>query len=359
MKDDYSSINTLHAGLLMLTSAGLYNHVMVIPHLLASSGRDAWFSSLLAAFPLLLLLFLLSYLMKRMEGTPLYVWVRERGGRIMAGGLSFLFALYLFLQIYITIKEMIHWTIFTYLTEVPNWVLNLFFLLAVGAALYGGLTTITITNIILLPVIILLGFFVATGNVPNKDYSLLFPLLENGVTPLLRGILYTMSGFSEIALLLLLLPYVKKRIHFTGLFLLSLSFIWLLLGPLTGAIAIFGPKEGSMLRFPAYEEWSIVSIGTILTHVDYLAINQWLSGALIRVSLLSYLLLSLFPAADKSIWRKRGLLFFLILFFLSSIPIPDTTFFVWQKRSLLFTFYLLLLLLFFLFILAVKGKKRA
>lgn len=352
MDEETSFIHPIQAYLLMVTSAGLSAHVIVIPHLLTVSGRDAWLAAILALFPFFLYLLLILFLLKKLGEKSLRDWLLLKIGKRATFLISLLFSFYLLTKVYFTMKELIHWTLATYLTEVPNWLLSLLFLIAVYLAVSGGLTTITITNGILLPLILLLGFFAATSNLPNKDYSLLFPLLEDGPGSLVGGMLYSLAGYSEIALILLYHHRVRRPLHPAWLFPVGLIFFWFLMGPLTGALAKFGPKEAAILRFPAFEEWSLAGIGTFFTHVDYLVINQWLSGALIHVSLLIHLSFSLFPHPSQKGMKKGRVLFFLLLFLITMISVPDDAFFRWQAAALLFSLGLILSLLLLLFILS-------
>lgn len=56
-------------------------------------------------------------------------------------------------------------------------------IILMGLCLIGalkGMKTITMAAGILLPLVVLLGFYVAIVNAEHKDYNLLFPLLEFG-----------------------------------------------------------------------------------------------------------------------------------------------------------------------------------
>lgn len=63
--------------------------------------------------------------------------------------------------------------------------------------------------------------------------------------------------------------------------------VGLTLGPLMGAIAIFGPFEAARMRFPAYEEWRLVTFGHFLEHIDFFPYINGLSVHL-RGSRLGY-----------------------------------------------------------------------
>src|SRR5690606_24383755 len=116
------------------------------------------------------------------------------------------------------------------------------------------------------------------------DYSLLMPVFEHGLKPVLMGSMYVGGGLTELIVLLFMQHRLKKQVKYWHIVLLSLFLTFLVFGPTTGAIAEFGPVEASNLRYPAYEEWRLVKIGKYVQHVDFLSIHQWMSGAFARIA---------------------------------------------------------------------------
>src|SRR5690606_22187538 len=137
---------------------------------------------------------------------------------------------------------------------------------------------------ILLPFVIVFGDFVMTANLPAKNYSLILPIAEHGWQPVFLGGLYVGGGLVELIVILLLQQELKKKVALWKLWLLSLFLVLLVFGPVLGAIAEFGPAEAARLRYPAFEEWRLVTIGNYIRHVDFFSIFQWLSGAFVRIA---------------------------------------------------------------------------
>jgi spore germination protein KB len=78
------------------------------------------------------------------------------------------------------------------------------------------------------------------------------------------------------------------------------------------AIAEFGPYEASKLRYPAFEQWKLLTISKEITRMDFLSIYQWISGAFIRISLLIYIGSHLIKVSKYRIWII-GLLYILAI----------------------------------------------
>ncbi|KEO81909.1 GerAB/ArcD/ProY family transporter [Tumebacillus flagellatus] len=285
-----TEISSFQAVLLMLASTGLINHVIIIPMILQKIGRDSWISVFLAAAVALLWSPLLVLICKRLRQRSLVVWFRERYGKAVAGALGGLISLYLLAVSAMTLKSMLAWTKTSYMTLTPTIALLILFLILCFSNSFAGIQSIGATGGILVPFVIVFGFFVMLGNEHQKNYHQLLPFLENGWSPVFKGIFYAGAGFAELLNVLLIQHHVKKPVGWKLFLLLVFCFMGLTLGPLTGAVAEFGAFEAAEQRFPAYEEWRLLFIGRYVEHVDFLSIYQWLVGAFLRISLSMYLI---------------------------------------------------------------------
>src|SRR5699024_3342294 len=203
-----------------------------------------------------------------------------------------------------TMRETLQWINATFLIETPVFPLLIIYTVVCILLASTSLRTILITNAIVLFGVIIFGFFVAIVNIQVKDYTLLMPIFEDGFQPVLKGMVYPASGMIEVVLILFFHHKIKGRIRFIHYVIIIGILTVLTLGPLIGAITEFGPDEAINQRFPAYEEWGLVSIGRFIEHLDFLSIYQWLTGAFIRVGLILYLVIHLlnFHGKTKKIW---------------------------------------------------------
>lgn len=336
---------------MLILAIGLMNHVMVIPPLLRDAERDAWVSILVTVLPYLLWISILYYILKYTHQQPVLSLIRSRFGTWAGGVIRALFAVYLFVMSLITVKETVMWAHASYFPRTPFVVLSVALILLCCFAAWSGIRAIAIASGVLLPFVILFGDFVMTSNLPKKEYALLLPMFEHGFGRVLQGAVYIGGGLAELVILLLFQHQFKKKIPLWTLWVLGIFLILLIMGPVTGAIAEFGPYEAANLRYPAYEEWRLVRIGKYLQHVDFLSIYQWLAGAFSRISLSLFLLLDLTVTERKRKARGIGVAVFGAVFvLLVSLPISDMQFLFFLKHvyfpfSLLFATGLLLLIL--------------
>ena len=255
-------------------------------------------------------------------------------------------------------RETLQFVANTFLPETPFvFLLAIFTLLCVMLAT-TNIQTIVMINVLVLVGVISFGFFAAFTNLQVKDYNLLRPFLEDGFQPVIHGMIYPASGIIELIFLIFIQHKVKDQIRFPHFVTMILILTVLTMGPLIGAITEFGPDEAAMQRFPAYEEWGLVTIGNFFEHLDFLSIYQWLSGTFIRVGLLLFIVIDLLNmnGKRKKIWTSIAPVFMVIC--LSLYSISDNTFDELKGKYILpITFFFFFIVSLFLAIVAfVSGK---
>ncbi len=308
------SISILHVIFLSMTVIGLKNHVTIIPPLLNVVGRDGWASVIMATGIIFFWLFLLVFIQKKTNQEPIRDWLDGKIGKICSTIVIYIIAIYLLVLAAFTMVETLQWVNTTFLPETPVIILLLIYTILCILLVTTSLQTIVILNVFVLFGVVVFGFFVAFTNLQVKEYELLRPFFEHGFQPVIKGMIYPASGFIELIILLFLQHQFKERLRWYHFAIILFILMGLTLGPLMGAIAEFGPTEAAKQRYPAYEEWGLVSIGRYIEHLDFFSIYQWLTGTFIRVSFLLYVIADLFKMTGdpKQIWRMIAPPFFLL-----------------------------------------------
>lgn len=285
-----STFGRLPAVCMLILSVGLVNHVLIVPVILNTAGRDSWMSPLLTCvIGIVWVSFPLYGTLKRLK-EPFWSMVERKLGKAGAWLIKLPVLVLLLGVAFNTLIDSISWSKTTYLPYTPNYI---FAIAMLGVSLYAvtkGLRTIAFASGILLPFVILLGDFVMSANMPHKDFQYLKPYFENGYWQIVSGALLAACTMGEIYMLVLYQHLIKNRFRRWQLLLLMVCLVLLSLGPLLGAIVQFGPTEAAKMRYPAFSQWRLVQVGKYLEHLDFFAIYQWLSGAMIRIALSLYLL---------------------------------------------------------------------
>jgi spore germination protein KB len=319
-------LNTVQLICVFMLSIGLMNHVIVVPLLLDAAGRDAWISAIIALVALPLWLPLLYFIMKQSNQINFFLWLKTEFNRAIAYFVAILGSLLLLVIGYVTLNDTVTFTTTTYLTRTPDWAVLLTITVMCFYNAYYGIPSIAKTAVIIFPFVAVFGILVAIATAPHKDYSLLKPIMENGFTPVFKGMIYAGAGYVEIFLILFMQHHLQARFSFKALFIISVLAASLSIGPTIGAIIEFGPKEAEDLRYPAFEQWRLISLGTYIEYLDFLAVYQWMSGAFIRISLATALIPELFHVTDKKARLWILTVIYIAIFLLSWIPISDDKF---------------------------------
>ena len=285
-------ITYLQLCFIMMLSTGLLNHVIIIPILLQQAGRDGWLSVIMLMPIVLSWIPLLQRLLKAKGQQALFPWMKERFGPAVAWSVP---GLYLWISAFVTVKDTVNWTKTSYLPQTPLFVVTLALLILCIFGALAGLRSIAVCSGILLPFVLLFGYFIMFANAKYQDYTLMFPLFEHGYMPAVRGTLYIGAGLAELFLLVLIQHRISKTPRFWGIAALALILGGLTIGPLIGSITNFGIKEAVNIRYPAFEQWRLVTVTKYIEHVDFLSIYQWMSGAFIRISFMLFLIVELLP----------------------------------------------------------------
>lgn len=335
-------ISILETYFILLLTLGITNHVILIPLLLQTAGRDAWMGVILTTVLQLVWLYIFYIIIKRTNQKSITLWFKERFGLVVGWIFLIIITCYFFLMALVMLRETTTWIKVTYLPQTPKFFVSIVIVLLCVYVTYNGIRSIAIISGILLPFVWILGHFVAVTNLQYKDYSLLTPLFVDGYVPMLRSMIVAGGGFMELIILIFIQHHISRKVSYMALAILAILLAGLTLGPLMGAIANFGPTQAMQARYPAFDQWMLVTITKYITHIDFLALYQWISGALIRISLF------LFMITDSISFKKSKskLIFLLILgSFLSGlsfIPVIDRQLelYVMGKYSLPFLLFL-------------------
>lgn len=351
-------INFIQLAMVVMLSNGLLSHVFINPMLLDASGRDAWLAVLLAGIIFLPWCVLLVFIMRKSNQQKLLPWLIQRTNKVFAYTIIILVMIKMYLIGGTTVYHTASWTIANYLPNAPRIVLSGLLLTVCFYCASKGMRTLAIASGILLPIVIILGYFVSFANMPNKDYALLFPILENGWEPPLKGMIYAGGGFFELVFILTIQHYVKSKIKIWQMIVFGLITIYITLGPITGSISEFGPDEAAKQFESPYEQWRLVRLGEFIEHVDFLSVYQWLSGACIRISVSMFVLADILHYHSKRIKNLILLVVFTSYILISLLPLNQNTYYLYLYNyyvpySLIVSGFLSLV---FLFIALKKDK---
>ena len=298
-------IGLLHVTFLIMTFIGLKNHVTILPPVLEHVKRDGWASVLLATILTIPWLFLILFIQNKSKKQSIKIWLKSKIGKFATNIILYFVVFFIFLMAAFTLRETILWISSTFLPYTPKLLLLAVYITLCTFLASSNIQTFVIVNTFVLLFVVVFGFYVAIVNIQVKEYDLIRPFFEHGFGPVLRGLVYPASGFIELFLLVFIQQHFKSKLKWYHLVIMLFILMGLTMGPLLGAIVEFGPEEAAKQRYPAFEEWALVSIGSFIEQMDFLSIYQWLTGTFIRVSFLLFIAADIlnFTGNRKKIWN--------------------------------------------------------
>jgi len=308
----------------LLLSVGLFAHVEIIPALLSTLKRNAWISIVPTFLILIIWSFFLYKIVSITKQQSIIKFIQDNGQKYTYYLLLFPIGIYLILNALITARDIIFWSQLSYMQEYSSFPLAIILFLFCLFCTLSGFFSIGILSSLLCPIVVFLGFFISLANVKKKHYELLFPLLTDGYIPLIKGLLYSSLPVMELFIIIFLTPILKKTISMKQILIAGILILFLMLGPTIGAIIEFGPDQAVKYRYPAFEQWRIISIGRYFSHADFFAVFQWLSGGVIRISLFILIACNIFTKGMKSM--KVILFIYGILIIGCLVPIDQSMF---------------------------------
>ncbi len=282
-------INTWQATALF-TSIITSTAVFFPPSFIAQqAGRDAWLAFLLGSAYGLLALALTVPLHTRYPGRNFF----QIGEVLLGQLLGKLFALaYVFFLIVFTCIVVREFAGFLATTFMPRTPVEFFSAVIVAMGLYAvyhGVEVIArVSELTFFIVVFVFLFFFAMG-IKELDLSVVLPILNSGLAPVLKGsaIYFVWSG--QIFFLSLLFPYLNRPAQAWKVGVLSLAATAFLLA--IGAIfleSFFGYQFTARAFFPALSYARVVGIAGFLERIEVLVIPIWVTGIYLKIAFLIF-----------------------------------------------------------------------
>ncbi len=280
-------ISALQAAMLVAGAVSLTGHALAVTFFIQAGGRDSWMAGLVAMPIAAVAVWSMIRLSQFHPGQSLVEYlprVLGYAGYPVAG----LYLIYYLTTVVFTLRMTTDWMVDSILMQTPSWVLGLTYMLAVLYCAWMGLDAVARVNQFTLPLLTGLGMLVSLGTAQAKDYSLLTPLFEFGVGPVLSTTFLGLGYFGEMSVLMMITGHVSppERKRMLKYSLLALLYVVITMtGPLAGSIATLGYRVAEQMPYPTFTHWMMVSLARFFERTDLLAVHQWLAGAYVRLAL--------------------------------------------------------------------------
>lgn len=277
-----------------LTSTVLATAILFIPSIsTAAAGCDAWLSLLPAGVFGAVAGLMAACLALRFQEETVIQFTPRLLGFIPGKIVGFIYILYFFFIVHVVLAEFHILLSTVYLPRTPDVVHIGVLLILVIYLVTKGLEVYCRVNGIILPILIvavLIIFFSTVKDVRLENFQ---PMLENGLQPVIWGAFVPASWFSQIAIILMLTPYIAtaERLKARRVILLA---VLILVGVLTlillAAIGHLSANRTATLLFPTFNLVRSINFETmpIFERQDPLFMVIWIAGMLVKVAAFFY-----------------------------------------------------------------------
>jgi spore germination protein KB len=229
-------------------------------------------------------------------------------------------------------------------------------------AVRGAVETLGRASQFFIPIVILLWLLTVVMLIPDLQVKNMFPVLEKGIIPSIKGAFLLQGWFTHVALLSMLLPFLTDREKGIKSGMISVFLIMLTLTLLNIiGLCLFGGIVGTF-TFPLMEATRYISIAGFLEHLEAIAMAVWVAGAFIKISVFYYALV-LGTAQWLNLSDYRSLVFpfgfLLVLLALWSAPNMQILATITERSTIFYnnTFHTVIPIL-LLLIAVIQKKKR-
>ncbi|WP_216827557.1 GerAB/ArcD/ProY family transporter [Alkalihalobacterium elongatum] len=254
-KKDYE-ISPIEMGI-SLTSLIFGVGILTLPRTLANEvgTTDGWISILLAGFISIGLIYLYTQLQKNFPNRTYLQFLAEgKIGKWVAKFMGILFTIYLVVLVSIQARILAMAVKMYLIDQTPSEVLVAIILLLITYAVSKGVQGIIHIHLMFTPFIFVALFTIMIFNFNEAQFDRLLPVMSEGISPVLYGVLPPMFSFAGVFLLFFFMAYMKEsdlRSGTISLFMLATTLIYAFLT--ITAYGVFGLEMTMVITFPAVE----------------------------------------------------------------------------------------------------------
>lgn len=209
-------------------------------------------------------------------------------GKIPGKIMGIILLLVLWQEAGLIVREYDEFVIGNFLPQTPMIVVAGGMMFVCAMAVHGGLEVMARSAQVFVPITVLLFLLIDILLIPDLDTKNILPMLENGLTPSLKGAIVPASWFNLFFLLTFILPYLGKKekglkwgiiavIAVTITMVMSNLFSLLLFGNMT-----------STFTYPFFSAARYISLADFLQHIESIVMAIWVAGIFVKVSVFLY-----------------------------------------------------------------------
>jgi len=267
--------------------------VIYVPSFTATEAKEsAWLAASILPFSFgYLTLWVVFKLGSCFPNQTIFQYCEVIMGKFMGKGLGMAYIIFLLVMDILVLREFSDFLSMTTLPLTPKiWVLFSIVAIATYGA-YQGLEVI-VRAVQFIFGIYIGGFTTAILlGLSNFKLGRLLPFMEDGLMPILWGSIVPASWYGEIVILAILFPFINKPKEIQKKGLVALVAITLFVTvDVAVTIGVLGSKLSSSFAVPLWSMARSIELGEVVQRLESFLLVFWITGVVIKTTLLSYLI---------------------------------------------------------------------
>jgi spore germination protein KB len=346
--------------LIILSYIGAY--ILNIPSVLAVEAKqDAWIAAILGTINSVLIMLLYSSLGTVMKNATPIQYCKKLFGSWLGGLIAFSFVIFLLCNTLVFVWIVGDFMITQLMPETPMIVINLLFTVIILFAARLGLEATARAAEVLFPWVIIGIISLFLFILPDVELQRLLPISDNGIKPVLHGLLL-FNSFIPLTQVIILMIYPSsvnnikesKKSLISGMLMggiiISLVVIF--------SILILGAEATGRNTYPVYALAKKISIGNILERLEAITAMVWIVALFFQGFLYFYgSAVALAETFGMKGYKPLTMPLSLLIVIFSVVIFPNTTYATeWDKTT--YVSYSLIYGLLFPLLLLIIGKLK-
>jgi spore germination protein KB len=265
---------------------------LVVPAVTARHAeRDLWMVPIMSSFFGFFIMVIAYQLHKLYPGKTLIQYSEQIVGRFIGKTVSLIYIFECLKSVSIISRQYGEFIAGAFLPYTPRTVIigSMIFVCAVAARL--GIEAIARAAQIFVPLLILGWMIAIILLIPDMEINYMLPILEKGITPIIKGSISLSAWFLHFTTLTFLLPLLsdQKGVVKWGTFsVIAIIFTLVLLDLVT--LFILGEITSSQ-TYPVMNAVKYIEVADFLEHLESIVMATWVAGAFVKISVYYYILI--------------------------------------------------------------------
>jgi spore germination protein KB len=265
--------------------------ILLVPAITARQAKqDMWLSPFWASFIGFLTVYIAVQLHQLYPQKNLIEYSEDILGKFLGKAVGLIF-LFFYLHVSgIIIREYGEFIVGSFLLHTPLVFVMGTIILVCSFAVRCGVEVIGRLAEMIVPVVIIMILILLILLIPDMEVANMFPIMEKGMMPSLKGAVIPQGWFTEFFLIAFLLPYVADRNKAKKWGMISVVAVMLTLSFVNIAVLFVLGELTAGFIYPAMSAVRYISIAGFLEHIEAIVAALWVAGVFLKIAVFYYAL---------------------------------------------------------------------